>query len=48
MTQNKKIIRNFDYVEITYVRENSNNIWFSAHLFVTLTASKVLSFDNKN
>ena len=48
MTQNKKNIRNFDYVEITYVRENSNNIWFSAHLFVTLTTSKVLSFDNKN
>ena len=41
MTQNKKIIRNFDYVEITYVRENSNNIWFSAHLFVTLHTKNI-------
>ncbi len=26
----------FDYVEDTFVRENPNNIWFSAHLIVPL------------
>ena len=45
MTQNKKIIRNFGFAQSTLVRENSNNIWFSAHLIVPLTASKLLTFE---
>ena len=41
------LIRTFDYVESTFVRENSNKIWFSAHLFVLLASPKVLSFENE-
>ena len=46
MLQNYKIFRNFDYVEVTFRSEMLKFIWHFAHLFVTLTASKLLPFEN--
>ena len=39
------LFRTFDFVESTLARENSKFFWFSAHLFVPLTSSKVLSLE---
>ena len=38
----RSLICNFGFAELTPVRKNSNNIWFFAHLFVTLQTEKSL------
>ena len=45
----RSTFRNIGFAEVTLVRENSKNFWFSSHLFVTLPSkmAKLLRLGKK-